>query len=68
MVFRQVIYPTDEDQPPRIVIGREMSRDTEIVASQLAELTRAVLRLTAELEVVRARANTVQERAAARTD
>lgn len=37
--------------------------DTEIVASQLAELTRAVERLTAELEAVRTRASTAEERA-----
>lgn len=41
-----------------------MSReDTEIVASQLAELTRAVEKLAAELEAVRTRASTAQERA-----
>ena len=46
-------------------IGRKrMSReDTEIVASQLAELTRAVEKLTAELETVRARADNAQDRA-----
>jgi hypothetical protein len=37
--------------------------DTEIVANQLAELTRAVDRLTAELEAVSARADSAQERA-----
>jgi hypothetical protein len=35
--------------------------DTEIVANQLAELTRAVDRLTAELEAVSARADSAQE-------
>jgi hypothetical protein len=37
--------------------------DTEIVASQLADLTRSVEKLAAELEAVRSRANDAQERA-----
>jgi chromosome segregation ATPase len=37
--------------------------DTEIVAAQLADLTRSVEKLTAELEAVRSRANDAQERA-----
>lgn len=38
-------------------------QDTEIVASQLADLTRAVEKLTADLEAVRSRADNAQERA-----
>lgn len=41
-------------------MGRE---DTEIVASQLADLTRLVEQLTAELETVRAKADLAAERA-----
>jgi peptidoglycan hydrolase CwlO-like protein len=41
-------------------VGRE---DTEIVASQLADLTRAVEKLAAELETVRSRADDAKERA-----
>jgi peptidoglycan hydrolase CwlO-like protein len=37
--------------------------DTEIVANQLADLTRAVEKLTAELEAVRSRADDAQDRA-----
>jgi chromosome segregation ATPase len=37
--------------------------DTEIVASQLADLTRSVEQLTAELETVRAKADLAAERA-----
>jgi len=46
-----------------------MSReDTEIVASQLADLTRAVEKLTADLEAVRARADDAAERADTQQD
>jgi chromosome segregation ATPase len=46
-----------------------MSReDTEIVASQLAGLTRAVEKLTADLEAVRARADDAAERADTQQD
>ena len=38
-------------------------QDTEIVASQLADLTREVEKLTKELAAVRSRADTAQERA-----
>jgi hypothetical protein len=42
----------------------EMSReDTEVVASQLADLTRAVETLTADLDAVRSRADDAAERA-----
>jgi peptidoglycan hydrolase CwlO-like protein len=37
--------------------------DSEIVASQLADLTRSVERLAAELETVRSRADNAQDRA-----
>jgi hypothetical protein len=37
--------------------------DSEIVASQLADLTRAVEKLTAELEALRSRADNAQDRA-----
>jgi peptidoglycan hydrolase CwlO-like protein len=37
--------------------------DTEIVASQLADLTRSVEKLAAELETVRSRADDAKERA-----
>jgi len=37
--------------------------DTEIVASQLADLTRAVEKLTADLDAVRSRADDAAERA-----
>ncbi len=38
-------------------------KDTEIVASQLADLTRSVEQLAAELAAVRSRADNAQERA-----
>jgi outer membrane murein-binding lipoprotein Lpp len=38
-------------------------KGTEIVAGQLAELTRSVEKLTEELEAVRSRADSAQERA-----
>jgi outer membrane murein-binding lipoprotein Lpp len=50
--------------PRRIPIGEIVAReDSEIVASQLADLTRAVEKLAAELEAVRSRADNAQERA-----
>jgi peptidoglycan hydrolase CwlO-like protein len=42
---------------------RVAPQDTEIVARQLADLTRSVERLAADLETVRSRADNAQERA-----